>query len=38
MDALVATARGIGFETSGAEPQYHSHENLVGWRLALTLP
>jgi len=38
MHAMVATARGIGFECSGAELQYHSHENLVGWRLALTLP
>jgi ubiquinone/menaquinone biosynthesis C-methylase UbiE len=36
MDAMVATARRIGLECSGAELQYHARENLVGWRLALT--
>lgn len=36
MHDMVATARGIGFECSGVELQYHSHENLIGWRLALT--
>jgi hypothetical protein len=38
MDAIVATARRIGFECSGAELQYHARENLVGWRMALTRP
>lgn len=38
MDAMIATARRIGFECSGAELQYHARENLVGWRLALTRP
>jgi SAM-dependent methyltransferase len=37
MDATVAIARRVGFQCSGAEPQYHARENLVGWRLALTV-
>ncbi len=36
MEAVVATARRIGFECAGAELQYHARENLVGWRIALT--
>jgi len=38
MATIVATAQRLGFECSGAELQYHAHENLVGWRLALTRP
>lgn len=38
MDAIVATARRLGFVCDATEPQHHAGENLVGWRLALTRP
>jgi SAM-dependent methyltransferase len=36
MNAMVATARRIGFECPGAMLQNHARENLVGWRLELS--
>jgi SAM-dependent methyltransferase len=38
MEAIVASARRLGFECGAAEPQHHAGENLVGWRLALSRP
>ena len=35
MDAIVETARRIGFEGGPAGLQHHAGENLVGWRLEL---
>ena len=38
IETMAANARREGFECPAPGLQYHSGENLVGWRLALTRP